>query len=89
MFRKEMRQICATCKGTGINKTKPLSTQDGKPLLAPVYEKGEGNRRQFANCGTCDGTGWSMQPSPRTIFVDGEKKALTEEETRDRYEVSF
>ena len=88
MFKREMRQQCQTCKGSGVNTKKPISLPNGQPLLAPVYEKGEGNRQQFANCGACGGTGYTMQPAPKTIFVEGEKQTLSDEEYRARYTVA-
>jgi DnaJ-class molecular chaperone len=89
MIRDKMRQICLKCKGTGIDKTRQLTDKSGKAILAPVYEKGEGNRYQYVDCRDCQGTGYTMQPSPKTLMQRGKKKDLTDEEYDVRYDVAF
>lgn len=89
MFRKETKQICTTCKGSGIDKKKPLTDKAGRTILAPTYEKGEGSRPQYVNCKDCQGSGFTMQPTPDTIMVDGEKVQLNPEERKQRYDVAY
>lgn len=89
MFRKEMRQKCTKCKGTGVNRDKVLTDNSGRTLLAPTYRKGEGDRPQHPNCSECGGSGYTMQPSPTTIMLDGKKVQLSPEEAQGRYDVPF
>lgn len=88
MFKKEMKQICKKCKGSGIDKNRQLKDRQGRIMLAPTYEKGEGDRPQFENCRECQGSGWTMQPSPTEIVVDGEKQVLEGADYKARYEVT-
>ncbi len=85
MYRNQMRQICRKCKGNGTNG-KPEINRDGQQVIAPPFQKGQGDQLQMANCSECVGSGWAMYESPNLIMVEGQKVQLTEEEKRGRFQ---
>lgn len=85
---KEMKQMCPKCKGTGINKDKVKKDDQGRVVLAPPYQKGEGDRPQYENCRECLGEGMTLQPVPSVVFEDGVKKELSPDEVQQRYAIA-
>lgn len=79
LLNKEIKQLCPKCKGTGTGK-EVEKDQSGRVKLAPVYEKGEGNKPQMENCSLCNGEGMTLQPLPTKVLVQGEKLELTPKE---------
>jgi len=80
-----MNQVCKTCKGTGAS-SQMVTTKEGKVVLAPPYQKGEGDKPQFQNCDNCEGSGWALYDAPNAIVFEGQKVQLTEEEKRARFQ---
>ena len=84
-FRKEMKQLCRTCKGTGTGKKQVV--KNGRLVFADIYERGEAQRPLLEDCRECKGTGFTMQPSPADILIDGERVKLEPAELKERYNV--
>ena len=85
MIINQIKQQCLRCKGTGIDKNKMKTDEAGRVILAPPYQKGEGDKPQFENCKECNGEGMTLQPLPTEILRDGEKIKLTPDEAKARY----
>lgn len=85
MTPKQIKQICPRCKGTGVNKGKILTDDQGRTILAPPYQKGEGDKPQFENCSECAGEGMTLQDLPSKVLVDGAEIKLNPEEAKARY----
>lgn len=84
-FRSEMLQVCKKCKGTGTS-TKEARDNDGNIMLAPVYNKKDGDRPAFENCKECNGLGRAMYESPKEVFEDGNKIPLDADSRRARWQ---
>lgn len=79
LLNREIKQTCPKCKGTGTSK-EVEKDRDGRVKLAPIFEKGEGQRPQYLNCDMCGGEGLTLQPLPTKIMIGGEKRELSPQE---------
>ena len=87
MFRKQFRQVCRKCSGTGTTKI-VLKNKDGQTIFAPEYHDPHDKRRpQFEMCKECDspGSGMAMYDSPHEIQVDGAKVKLEQSDRAARF----
>jgi DnaJ-class molecular chaperone len=84
-FRSELLQPCKRCKGTGTSN-KEARDNDGNIVLAPIYDKREGDKPSYQNCPDCGGLGRSLQPAPDSILVEGEKVQLDAAAKRERFQ---
>ncbi len=83
-FRSEILQTCKRCKGTGTSN-KEARDNDGNIVLAPIYDKREGDKPSYQNCPDCGGLGRALAPAPSEVFVEGEKIKLDEGDRRARF----
>lgn len=84
MFRQQFDQPCRKCKGTGTS-AKEARDNDGNIMLAPIYDKKDGDRPQYENCKECNGRGRALYSSPEEVLLDGKKIPLSEEDRRARF----
>lgn len=87
MFRKQFRQTCRKCKGTGVTN-KVLKNKDNQVIFAPEYhDPKDRGRPQYEPCLECDfpGSGLASYDTPTEVFVDGEKRKLEPQEREARF----
>lgn len=90
-FRKQFRQTCLKCNGTGTSK-KILKNKDDQVILAPAYHDPKDNGRpQYEPCTECDfkGSGMALYDSPKEVLVDGAKIVLDDVAQRARFSDSM
>lgn len=86
-FKRQFRQQCKTCKGTGVSK-KILKNKDGQVILAePYYSPDDKGRPQYEPCQDCDapGSGMALYDTPHEVLVDGAKIKLEDADRRARF----